>query len=103
VGKNTLLVTKEFADLEEFQGYDKIVLDTTEEYAGNALRINDCLIMPKGFPGTRKKLEALGLEIIELDVSEARKMDGGLTCMSLRFRFEKGRNNNGVHPGHRTT
>ncbi len=85
VGQNTLLVTEDFADLEEFKGYDKIVLDTSEEYAGNILLINDCLIMPKGFPDTRKKLEVLSLEVIELDVSEARKMDGGLTCMSLRF------------------
>ena len=32
------------------------------------------------------QLEALNLEVIELDMSEARKMDGGLTCMSLRFK-----------------
>jgi len=85
VGKNTLLLTEDFADLDEFQGYDKILVDATEAYAGNILLINDCLIMPQGFPRTRKKLEALSLEVIELDVSEARKMDGGLTCMSLRF------------------
>lgn len=85
VGKSTLLVTKEFADHPQFRGYDKIVLDTAERYAANSLLINDCLIMPKGFPATRKRLEALSLEVIELDVSEAHKMDGGLTCMSLRF------------------
>jgi dimethylargininase len=85
VGKNTLLVTEDFADLDEFQAYDRILLDAGEEYAGNILLINDYLIMPKGFGDTRKKLEALSLEVIELDVSEARKMDGGLTCMSLRF------------------
>jgi dimethylargininase len=85
VGKNTLLVTKDFADHQEFEGYDRVVLDPAEKYAGNSLLIDNCLIMPKGFPGTRKKLEALGLEIIDLDVSEVRKMDGGLTCLSLRF------------------
>jgi dimethylargininase len=41
--------------------------------------------MPAGFLSVRKKLAALGLPIVELDVSEVRKMDGGLTCMSLRF------------------
>jgi dimethylargininase len=85
VGQNTLLVTGEFADHAEFRGYDRIILDQAEEYAGNTLWVNDCLITPRGFPSTRKKLEAVGLEVIELDVSEARKMDGGLTCMSLRF------------------
>lgn len=85
IGKNTLLITERFAGRDEFKGYDKIILDKTEEYAGNTLLINDCLITPKGFPNTMKKLEATGLDIIELDVSEVRKMDGGLTCMSLRF------------------
>lgn len=85
VGKNTLLVTNGFASRSEFRDYDKIILDEAEEYAGNILSINDHLIMPLGFPDTKTKLEALGLPIIELDVSEACKMDGGLTCMSLRF------------------
>jgi dimethylargininase len=85
VGQNTLLLTEEFAAREAFQGYEHIVLDRAEEYAGNTLLVNDCLIMPQGFPDTRQKLESLGLPIIELDVSEVRKMDGGLTCLSLRF------------------
>lgn len=85
VGNNTLLITEDFAYLNEFKEYDKIILNKEEEFAANTLLINDCLIIPKGFPDTRKKLETLGLDIIELDVSEARRMDGGLTCMSIRF------------------
>lgn len=85
VGRNTLLLTERFASYSQFEGYAKIVLDRSEERAGNTLFVNDHLIMPRGFPNTRASLEPLGLPIIELDVSEARKMDGGLTCMSLRF------------------
>lgn len=85
VGDNTLLLTREFAGRHEFEGYDQIVLDPSEEYAANTLLVNGCLIMPKGFPHTKKSLESLGREIVELDVSEVRKMDGGLTCLSLRF------------------
>ncbi|VFQ45275.1 dimethylarginine dimethylaminohydrolase family protein [Desulfoluna butyratoxydans] len=85
VGKNTLLVTDAFKDRSELKDYTLIVLDPEEEYAGNTLLINDTLIMPKGFPKTRAKLEALELPIVELDTSETRKMDGGLTCLSLRF------------------
>ncbi|MCK5428790.1 MAG: hypothetical protein KAI94_04925 [Anaerolineales bacterium] len=85
LGGKHLLVTREFVSLEHLQMYDKIVLDEAEEYAANTLWVNDTLITPKGFPKTKKQLESLGLPIIELDVSEARKMDGGLTCMSLRF------------------
>lgn len=85
VGNDMLIVTREFADLDLFGKYFKIVLEKDEACAGNALLIHETLIIPAGFPGVRKKLETTGLEIVELDVSEARKMDGGLTCMSLRF------------------
>ncbi len=85
VGRNTLLITEDFADAKELEGYDLIVLKPEEAYAGNTLLINDTLIMPKGYPDTKEKLETLGMAIIELDTSETRKMDGGLTCLSLRF------------------
>ena len=85
VGKNTLLVTSDFAEREQLRGYDKIVLENVEAYAANTLLVNGHLLTPAGFPGTRQKLEVLGFEIIELETSELRKMDGGLTCMSIRF------------------
>ena len=85
VGNNTLLITEEFAHLAAFQGYEMIILNREEEYAANTLLVNQHLIIPKGFLSFRKKLIPLGLPIHELEVSEARKMDGGLTCMSLRF------------------
>ena len=85
VGKNTLLVTPDFAENTELGGYDKIILDEAEAYAANTLLVNDRLLTPSGFPRARKQLEGLGLEIIELETSEMRKMDGGLTCLSLRF------------------
>jgi dimethylargininase len=60
-----------------------ILLSPEESYAANCLRINDYLIIPKGFPDSEKRLRALNYNIIELDTSEFRKMDGGLTCLSL--------------------
>jgi dimethylargininase len=85
VGPGTLLVSAAFAGRDEVQTYDRIVVDEAEAYAANTLWVNECLLMPRGFPGTRRKLEGFGLKIVELDVSEIRKMDGGLTCLSLRF------------------
>lgn len=85
VGKNTLILAAPFQHLNLFEYYNKIVLDDTEAYAANTLWINDSLIMPRGFPATKKQLSVLGQPIIELDVSEVAKMDGGLTCLSLRF------------------
>jgi dimethylargininase len=85
VGKNTLLVTTDFTEIEKLSGYDKIVVEKAEAYAANTLLVNGHLLTPAGFPGTRKQLEILGFEIIELETSEVGKMDGGLTCMSIRF------------------
>jgi len=85
VGKNTILVTEEFADHEKLTGFDLIVVNNSEAYAANTLWVNDYLLTPKGYPDTRQKLKKLKSEIIELDTSEIRKMDGGLTCMSIRF------------------
>lgn len=85
VGRNTLLVPPDFAGHEKLDRYEKIVVERTEAYAANTLLVNGCLLLPAGFPGTRGQLEALGFEIIELQTSEVRKMDGGLTCMSIRF------------------
>ena len=85
VGKNTLLVTAGFAEHAALSEYNKSVLGKTEAYAANTLLVNEHLLMPAGFPGTRKQLEVLGFDIIELETSEVRKMDGGLTCMSIRF------------------
>jgi dimethylargininase len=85
VGGDTLLVTRALADNPAFNKYRKILLDADEEYAANTLWVNDALLLPKGFPKTQVKLAQLGIRIIELDVSEVQKMDGGLTCMSLRF------------------
>ncbi|MRR21611.1 N(G),N(G)-dimethylarginine dimethylaminohydrolase [bacterium] len=62
-----------------------IILDPDEFYSANCLRVNDYLLIAKGFPKSRKKILELGYNIIELEMSEFRKMDGGLTCLSLLF------------------
>jgi len=85
VADNTLLVTSDFSEHPAFKGYQRIIVDPKEAYAANTLRVNDHLLIPRGFPRTAEKLGRLGIKIFELDVSEMQKMDGGLTCLSIRF------------------
>ena len=85
IGRDVLIVAETFAERDEIKRYDKVVVDADESYAANTLWVNGCLLAPRGFPRTRLQLEERGFEVIELDVSEMRKMDGGLTCLSLRF------------------
>lgn len=85
IGGNRLLISERYASHRQFGEFDKIVVKPDESYAANTLLINDCLLTPRGFPDTREKLGVTGMDIIDLDMSEVRKMDGGLTCLSLRF------------------
>ena len=84
-GPDTLLLNQKYAHHSAFQPYQKIILQADEAPAANSMWVNDTIILPVGFPTVREKLAARGYAVIELDMSEARKMDGGLTCMSLRF------------------
>lgn len=85
VGRNTLILNEEGARNPIFAEFTHLVLSKKEEYAGNTLWINDTLITPIGYPDTLSKLQTVGLPILQLDTSEIKKMDGGLTCLSLRF------------------
>ncbi len=82
---NNLLLIKDLINKPEFQKYNIIPVDEDEGYAANSLWINDKILVPKGYPKTKKKIEDAGYITIELDVSEFRKLDGGLSCLSLRF------------------
>ena len=85
IENNNLLVTGEFIYKPEFQKFNQIIVDEDESYAANSLWINGNVLVPKEFPKTKQKIEQLGYKTIEVDVSEFRKLDGGLSCLSLRF------------------
>ncbi|HEU4796760.1 MAG TPA: hypothetical protein VFT02_14090 [Pyrinomonadaceae bacterium] len=85
LGGNRLVVIDELRDLESFAGYELIRLRRDEAYAANCLVINDRVLIASGFPGFQRQLQDLGYETVALDMSEFQKMDGGLSCLSLRF------------------
>ena len=82
---NNLLVCGEFTNNKSFESFNRIKVDENESYAANSLWINGSVLVPEGFPKTRAKIEQAGYETISVDVSEFRKLDGGLSCLSLRF------------------
>ena len=85
IGDRTLLITDLFADKDIFAGFNKIKVSKEEAYAANCIRINDFVLVPAGFPETKKAIEQAGFRTKTVDVSEFRKIDGGLSCLSLRF------------------
>ncbi len=81
----TILSTKRLAASGCFDGYRVIHTASGEEAAANSIRFNDMVIMPAGFPGTRAAIAAAGFAITEIGNSECAKLDGGMSCLSLRF------------------
>ncbi len=85
LGNNQLAIVGALADHPAFQGYELILVPNGEEYAANFVRINDYVVLAAGFPRMRAAIEALGYPVIALEMAEFQKMDGGLSCLSLRF------------------
>jgi dimethylargininase len=85
IGDNTLVVMEEVAGNQLFVGYELIRVSTKESYAANCVRVNDRVLSATGYPLLTAELRARGFHPLELDMSEFQKMDGGLSCLSLRF------------------
>jgi dimethylargininase len=83
LGKGNFITVEGFSKMAGSSGI--IISDPEESYSANCLPVNDFLLIPGGFPKSKKKIVEFGYIIIELDMSEFRKMDGGLTCLSLLF------------------
>jgi dimethylargininase len=81
----TILATPRLAASGCFDGYRVIHTAAGEEAAANAIRFNDLVLMAAGFPGTKAAVEAAGYAVQEIGNSECAKLDGGMSCLSLRF------------------
>jgi len=85
IGENRLAVTETLAGRTEFRDYELITVGRDEDYAANCVRINDYVLVAAGYPVFQSRLQDLGYQTISLEMSEFQKMDGGLSCLSLRF------------------
>ncbi|MFX1446727.1 MAG: dimethylarginine dimethylaminohydrolase family protein [Promethearchaeota archaeon] len=85
LGDSILLVSGELKGHIDFKGFDFIEVQESEAYATNSLRINKYVLIPKGYPNLKKQIQNRTFKVIELEMSEFQKMDGGLSCLSLRF------------------
>lgn len=81
----TILATERLAATGCFEGYRVIHTAEGEEACANTIRFNNLVLMPAGFPRTAEALEKAGYDIREIGNSECAKLDGGMSCLSLRF------------------
>lgn len=82
---NNLLATGEFLTKPEFQQFNIIKIPESDAYSANCVWVNGTVLVPAGFPNTSKLIADAGYQVREVDVSEYQKIDGGLSCLSLRF------------------
>ncbi len=81
----TILSTPRLAASGCFDGYKVIHTADGEESCANAICFNDTVLMPAGFPATCDRLVDAGYTVQEIGNSECAKLDGGMSCLSLRF------------------
>src|SRR6185295_12812959 len=85
LGDNRLAVIEALGNRKEFHGYELVRVPAGEEYAANCVRINDQVLIAAGYPVFERTLRDCGYKTSVLEMSEFQKMDGGLSCLSLRF------------------
>jgi dimethylargininase len=85
LSERRLVVIDALAAHPAFRGYELVRVAPAENYAANCVRVNDAVLIAAGYPQFESSVRALGHAVIVLDMSEFAKMDGGLSCLSLRF------------------
>ena len=85
IENNKMLVSGEFIDKPDFAQYEKLIVPAEEAYGANCIWMNGTVIVPKGYPTVLKHVQDSGYKTLVVDTSEFRKIDGGLSCLSLRF------------------
>ncbi len=85
LGEQHVVVSPGSFDDRVLSEYNKITVPDDEAYSANCLAVNGVVLVSKGFPRTKSRIESAGFETVELDMSEFRKGWGSLTCLSIIF------------------
>ncbi|MEO0369673.1 MAG: arginine deiminase family protein [Pseudomonadota bacterium] len=82
---NHLLACGEFIENSQFNRFNMHAVGLQDSYSANSVWINDTVLVPAGYPTTSAAIDKMGYKVKELEMSEFQKLDGGLSCLSLRF------------------
>jgi dimethylargininase len=78
-----LILNPRWVDSRVFDGFHLLEVDPSEPYAANVLRVGQTVLCADAHAATRARLEAAGLSLVSIDLSELAKAEGALTCCSL--------------------
>ncbi len=81
----TILASYRLSGADCFQKFRVLEVPRGEETAANSIRVNDRVIVSAGFPKTAEMLDKAGFLVDVVPTGQAALVDGGPSCMSLRF------------------
>ena len=88
IDDETVFCTGQLAAAGCFSDYRVIECPEGEEAAANLIRVNELVLVNAGYPRSTDVLAREGLEVMQIPTTAAAKLDGGLSCMSLRFQVQ---------------
>ena len=71
----TLIKKYSFGALGDPAGYEEDLYQTE----------GGTVLVPEGYPAVEELVRSAGYDVLLVDTSQFRKIDGGLSCLSLRF------------------
>jgi len=85
LGDGHFMSTAKFANHPLLEDRQVITVRDDDWYSTNNIVIDDCVVMPAGFPRTESLVREAGFKVIPLRMTEFPKCEGALTCLSIVF------------------
>ncbi len=82
---DVLLLNPAWIDTTPLQGYTLEYVATNEPWAANTIRVGNALCAQTDFPKTLERIQKFRDRVELLNISEFRKVEAGLSCLSILF------------------
>ena len=94
VNDETVLLNPRWVDAYAFRDLRQLYVPEQEPWAANTIRVDDKICVEAGAPRTADLVQPYAGSIDSLDISEFRKAEGSLSCLSLIFKEALNQNEN---------
>ncbi len=85
VNDETVIVNPRWLDADAFKGLRRLQVAEDEPWAANTIRVESTVCVEQHAPKTLDQIQPYISNVLTLDISEFRKAEGSLSCLSLIF------------------
>jgi dimethylargininase len=86
IDDETVLINPRWADADSFRNFRILHTPEDEPWSANTFRIGETVCLEASFPKTIELVHEVHDDLEVVNISEFRKAEGGLSCLSLLFR-----------------